>query len=248
MRTIGAHLFFFRIRRLFRRHRAAAGDVFSAAGVIVEYSAALLLMLLTASTIAAAPGDVVLRFTDTAVTVEGLTAGGDVAILAVTRAMTPGSPPSLRRVTHADLINDLDGDGVVRYELHQPEAGIWSAVDVSTGRYVIAATPGYEATPIDPTDLGLKNDSAGQMRKLEADVSEMESLFVRPGEGAWHVYAAKGSERDENKNNPRGLRVDVANMKHLRDAASPPNGFKNGDVLILIDPWWMRYAALEVGK
>jgi hypothetical protein len=79
-------------------------------------------------------------------------------------------------------------------------------------------------------------------------MSEMEVLLVRRREGAWHVFAEKHSERDDKRNEPEGLRIDVSSMAPVGSSGTVPRNFKKGDVVVIMDPWWLKYGVLEVGK
>jgi len=94
----------------------------------------------------------------------------------------------------------------------------------------------------------VKNDNAGQLKKLDWPAAEMEALLVRPGGGAWRVTVAKYSKRDEHSAPNKPIRADVETMAAVGDSAAAPKTFKQGDVIVLIDPRWMQYAVVEVGR
>ena len=94
----------------------------------------------------------------------------------------------------------------------------------------------------------VKHDSRGQLRKLAAAVSEMEVLLVRPGEGAWRLYAARTSAFDESSPDERQLRIDVDRMTPMGDTAGAVHTVRPRDIVALIDPVEMRYAVVEVGR
>jgi hypothetical protein len=189
-------------------------------------------------------------FSDGAVTASHITIGGSVAFLGISREPAPTTPPMIRNVTLTEVIVDEDRDGVVRLDLGSTDrkVGIWAVVDVESGSYAVGPTPGYDVENVGLDARGLKRDNAGQLRKFEWPLSEMEILLVRPGVGAWYLYAAKHGPDDEQKDSPDALRIDVEKMSPLGGASEKAKGLRNGDVLAIIDPRWMQYGVLEVGK
>jgi hypothetical protein len=120
-------------------------------------------------------------------------------------------------------------------------------VDVTTGQWAASGSPGFDAQMI-PLDEFAKHDNAGQLRKLSAQVPEMDVLLVRPRTGAWRIYTAKTSAIDEGGRNEGPLRIDVGEMVPLSDSLPKLNSFHKGDILALIEPRSMRFAVVEVGK
>jgi hypothetical protein len=96
------------------------------------------------------------------------------------------------------------------------------------------------------TSDAAKHDNTGQLKKIEWPVSEADLLVVRPGLGAWHLYASQASELDENKTNGGPLRLDVENMQAIGDSPAPPKNLKKGDIVAIFNPRRMRYGVLEV--
>jgi hypothetical protein len=121
------------------------------------------------------------------------------------------------------------------------------AVDLATGEWTASGSPGFGALHV-PAEEFAKNDNAGQLKKLSANVPEMDVLVVRPGAGAWWIYTAKTSPIDESGRDERALRIDVSAMRPLSDTFPKLNSFHKGDILALIEPRSMRYAVVEVGK
>lgn len=198
----------------------------------------------------AAPSPLTVRFSERAITVEGATAGGNVVYFGLARELTATATPVRTLVRYAEVIADGDRDGTVRLEFASgvPAIGMWAVVDLSTGRHAAIPTPGYDPVRLDFTPQLLKKDNAGQLRKLQWPLAEMDVLLVRPGEGAWRIHAAKHSARDENRGKQDVLRLDVEAMTAIGNSPPPPKHIKNGDVLAVMDPRWMQYGILEAGK
>jgi hypothetical protein len=192
-----------------------------------------------------------MSFETKAVVISGVTASGKVVLFGVAREASRTHPAYQQTVRRAEVLTDASGTGVVRFDLGEPVPGIaiWAAIDLASGERVAMPTPGYEAATILPVTPDLvKNDNAGQLKKLEWPAAELEAVLVRPGEGAWRLYASKYSGLDENAANQQPLRIDVKTMIPIGDSPVPPNNFRPRDVLLLIDPRWMQYAVVEVGR
>ena len=201
---------------------------------------------LTALPALASPG---LTFGDRSVTVDGVTPGGDVAFFAIAKEGSQSVPKIPLKTRHAVVLRDSDRDGKVVFERTRelPVLAIWIAVDIDSGQWAAAGSPGFDAETIPLQELA-KHDNAGQLKKLSADVPEMDVLLVRPREGAWQISVAKTSKLDENGRDERPLRLDVGEMIPLSGSQPKLNSIHNGDVVALIEPFSMRYAVVEVGK
>jgi hypothetical protein len=191
-----------------------------------------------------------IRFSDGAITAEGVTAGGSVVFFAMTRDLVQAQPPLYGPRQYMEIVRDDDRDGSVRLAVSRNATlGVWAVVDMASGAHGIAPTPGYEPERVVFLPQVLKNDNAGQLRKLEWPFAEIELLLVRPGDGAWRLSASKYSGRDENKNSHAPLRIDVTSMEAVgASAAAAPHNFKPGDVVVVMNPRWMQYGVVEVGK
>jgi hypothetical protein len=208
------------------------------------------MLVCAASAGAADDAPLTLRFSDNAVTAEGITPGGNAVVFA-TSVEKLQSQPDLYGPRHwTKLVSDDDRDGAVRIDVPAGATiGIWAVVDICSGRYAVSPTPGYEPQRFEfPSDEVVKHDNAGQLRKLQWPVSEMDVLLVRPGDGAWELYASKDSGRDESRNTPGALRIDVGSMTAVGGDAAAPNRFRPGDVVVVFNSARMQYGAFEVGK
>ncbi|HEX2834372.1 MAG TPA: hypothetical protein VHW00_15285 [Thermoanaerobaculia bacterium] len=189
----------------------------------------------------------VLRFSGSKATVDGLTPGGTVAIFCV--ALEPiGAPPVPTRTREMLLLHDDDRNSAVVLDHTRPipAISVWVVVDIETGQRTIAGGPGYEPLLM-PLGEVAKRDNAGQLRKLSAALGEVELMVVRPGVGAWSLYAAKTSRFDESRRD-EPLRVDIGSMIPAGDTPAAPNALRQGDIVTVIDPYTMRVFVTEVGQ
>jgi hypothetical protein len=219
----------------------------------LQRTALVLCLLFTASVAIAATADrtpLTVQFLDEAIVIGQVTRGGSVAVFGVAREMTDGHPPLPRLVRRVEVISDDDRDGIVRLELGKPvpHVAMWTFVDVGTGASASLPSPGYEPAHLDLTEQLLKQDNAGQLKKLDLPFAEIDMLLVRPGTGVWRLNTGKYSQADENKHPDKPMRLDVEAMLPVGNSPAAPHNFKPGDVLAIIDPRWMQYGLVEVGK
>jgi hypothetical protein len=213
----------------------------------------VLCLLFTAAVAGAATADrtpLTVQFFDEAIVIGAVTRGGNVAVFGVAREMSDGHPPLPRLVRRVEVLADQDRDGMVRLELGKPvpHVAMWTFVDLSTGASAALPSPGYEPTRLDLTEQLLKQDNAGQLKKLDLPFAEIDMLLVRPGTGVWRLNTAKYSQADESKHPEKPIRLDVESMLPVGNSPAAPHNFKPGDVLAIIDPRWMQYGLVEVGK
>jgi hypothetical protein len=187
----------------------------------------------------------ILTFSTRTISVSGASPGSSVVLFGVARESHHYYSEIVRRV---ELLADTDRDGMVALVLDRdiPPKAIWAAVDLSTGAFVVRPSPGYENAPFSLTDEQLKKDNNGQLKKMELPVSEVQLLLARPGVGAWYLSGAKNSLYDESNGVETGLRLDISRMIAVGSAPAAAVNFKKGDIIILVDPRWMRYASFEV--
>jgi hypothetical protein len=190
-----------------------------------------------------------LTFGERSVTISGATPGGDVVLFDIAKEASGSVVPVPTKTGQAVVLHDDDHDGTVIFERQRtiPLIAIWIAVDLASGQWAANGSPGFEAQTI-PLGTLAKQDNAGQLRKLSAPVPEMDVLLVRPGTGAWRIYAAKTSALDENAHGERPLQIDVGGMIPLLGSLSKLDAIHQGDVIVLIEPQSMRFAVQEVGK
>jgi hypothetical protein len=208
---------------------------------------ALLFGALSVATPASA-GSLTLTFGDSTVTVSGATPGGDVVLFATAKEGNNSVLPVPTKTGEAVVLHDGGHDGRVTLERKRPVPliAVWIAVDLTTGQWTASGSPGFDAHPIPPADF-TKRDAGGQLRKLSVLVPEMDAILVRPGTGAWRIYAAKTSAVDENGRGALPLQVDVSAMTSLSPSLPKLDLILPGDVIVLIEPQSMDFA-VEVAQ
>lgn len=196
-----------------------------------------------------APPPLTVQFSENAITAANVSPGATVVLFGIARVGV-GRPVAIQVKRWVEMVSDDDRDGAVRVEFPAgvPAQGIWAVVDMSSGAYAVVPTPGYDPPRIAFSSDLLKNDNAGQIRKVAWPLSEMELLVVRPGDGVWRLYAAKFGSFDDDRQNPAALRIDVDKLLPVGNSPARIGHIRNGDLIVIIDPDWMRYGVVEVGK
>jgi hypothetical protein len=191
-------------------------------------------------------------FAAQSLTVRGLTPGGSLVLFGVAREPLINTTPAVPAVVvRAEILTDKDRDGVVRLDLptNIPAMGMWSAVELSSGRHLLFPSPGFEPRLVSVGADLVRTDSAGDLRKIEWPFSQIDLLVVRPGTGAWRQFASKGSMGDENRSNGFvSLRIDAGNMTPIGNSLAGPGTFRSGDIVAIFDRRDVQYGILEVGK
>lgn len=180
----------------------------------------------------AVPPDV--KFDGGAVVISNLTPAGRVVLITIGLGSKRGI---FHEIAGEIVLNDDDGDGVVRFVPRNgvPLRSIWVAVDFASGEYTIAGAPGYSVDVRDFPNEKLKRNGQGEIDVLEEDRHELRLTVVRPDAGAWHIDAVEGSALDGDRRHDGTLRIALESadpligtdrLKHIR----------NGDTVIGIDP------------
>jgi len=196
---------------------------------------------------AAETSPLVLTFTNTTVTLQGITPRARAIFFYVSREPRRYYSIVNRRM---EFVDDTDGRGQVSWNVPGgiPHRAIWAVVDLASGNYIVQPTAGYDNAPIVLATDALKADHNGQLRKFEFPLTEAQVFWARPSEGAWWALVGKDSIADENRDAANGIRLDISRMQPIGNSPDAPNSFKKGDILVAIDPRWMMYGFLEVGK
>jgi hypothetical protein len=174
----------------------------------------------------------------------GLTPGSPAILYGVIRDAVPGAV-MMRRPT---IVNDSDASGSVQFTIPYPltEKTIFAVIDFATGRYTIA-TP--EAFPLEMRELkpSMLRKKGADYESLDLDVRWLQALLVRPGSGAWQIFATDGSGLDRDGTSDGRTMLDTVSMQRIAGAGTPDR-IRHKDVLIVIEPEHMRVLATEVPK
>lgn len=190
-----------------------------------------------------------LAFDTSAVTVEGVTPGGEVALLGIVRTRVRHTYTQLDRVEMEEV--DLDEDGVVRFELEHEIAPLaaFAVVDVATGLASVAGPGELKLEEIRPQErrfVGARADA------LEIDRRRLSLLWIRPGaargssgstSGVWRLHARDGTADDEKPGADGRVVASTAAFKPAgRNPKPPPRAFSAGDTLVAIDDRMLTFS------
>lgn len=198
----------------------------------------ILLSLLTSTAVLAQPAGPKtpeITFQPRSVTVDGLTAKGQVIWYSVAREVAEDDVATIVRRSEAQT--DDDGDGKAQLDLSQdvPLRSIWVAVDLATGRYAVATPEGYPLRQAAWRGRGLGRGNS-RADRVEDVRTYADVLLVRPEKGAWRLTVGDGSAQDDDGVADGKLAAALDQMKPVAGTAEPPQRFEARDLVILIDP------------
>jgi hypothetical protein len=196
---------------------------------------------------AGSPQPLAITFQTTSVTVEGVTAKGQVVGFSVAREIAQDDVATVVRRSRA--LMDDDGDGKVQWDLGRevPLRSVWVAVDLATGQVATAAPEGYPLRRVDWRGLGIVRGDPRSDRVEDAR-SFAEVLLVRPGVGAWRLTVGDGSEADDDGLPDGRLAAALDRMSPVAGTAEAPSRFDPKDVLVLVDPNRMELTVVQAGN
>jgi hypothetical protein len=200
-----------------------------------------LLALVAASPLAA---QTAISFEPAAVVASGMSPGGQVAWFSVARESEDHAAKIVRR---EPVVTDDNGDGAVRLELGKevPLVSIWVAVDLATGKAVIATPEGFPLRQIELPGAGSVSDGVGPNR-LELSRGYLELLVVRPGIGVWGATVGDGGEKDDDGASDSKVSVELVHLRASATSPAAPLSLGPGDVIVVIDPNEMEVAVSEL--
>lgn len=186
------------------------------------------------------------EFDETAVTLSGITPGGEVVVYWLARGVRGFSPWTSRLV---DVVSDEDLDGRIRYELEGrvPEESIWAVVDRTTGLVATGSPLDGPLREIAPP-RGLVSTLAGEGH-FDEEAYRRDLLVVRPGvgdgAGAWVGSLTDGGSFDGDGARDGQVRARLDRLEPaVEDGPPPPARFRPGDVLVVGDSerlvFWVR--------
>lgn len=182
--------------------------------------------------------------------IEGLSPGGQVAVLGVARRVE-GTIPGFERWD--GVYEDEDRDGRVSVPFEQPvepSLATWVAVDLATGEWgVRGPEPPDEETLVEES-LAVTEVFAGT-ELWAVPVGTLEVLVVRPGTGAgagaWGGVVWDGGMEDGDGLADGWVGVSWASLEAVGASGPSPGAFAAGDVLVAIDPGALLHAVTRVG-
>lgn len=196
-----------------------------------------------ASNILAAP---VAEFGPRDVIIRGMTPRAAVVVIAA--IAEPQREVYTRLTRFEQRVVDTDGDGqvVIGYGRPIPPRSIWAIVDESSGSYAVATPNEYPRREADCPQEIIRRTAETEYDQLQQDHVVLQTLWVRPGRGAWVITTADGGFGDEDgRGNGRNI-TSFRSFRPLGHTDPAPRKVRKDDVLVFIDPFEMSYGVAVV--
>jgi len=169
-----------------------------------------------------------------AVSVEGLTPGGEAVLFGVARRALGYH----QRVERVEEVLVADAEGVARLEMPEgvPVTAVWALVDLTTGELAAGPSPGFSRSVRPFPTAGLRG-RGGVPGRLSAALEGAQILYVRPGEGAWGTALLDGGVYDQDGADDGAFEVSLADLVAVGTSgtAVPPAEVAAGDLVVVVD-------------
>lgn len=191
-----------------------------------------------------------ISFEERAVVVDGLAAGGRLALSGAATGRE-GYVPYLFR--HDEVLT-ADATGTVRLELDRPvpEDSVWFAVDMADGQLAIAAPDGTELREVALPARALRQALDGlddERRFLYVLVVRPAAASAAPEEaGAWTMAVGDGSESDGDGRQDGRVSALLVDLKPLGEGPPPPEKLAPGLVLVAVDAMTLDFYAATLAR
>lgn len=146
------------------------------------------------------------------------------------------------------IVTDINGDGVVRWELGnsmQPR-GLWTVIDGTAGTIT---TQSQLSVPVEPLPFPSKaflRDETGAYSRLVVNHTDLPYddtvyvLWARPGVGAWTSKVPDRGPRDEIPMDVMKVMVHLPSLSPVGASPGAPSGVEVGDFLVVTD-WFAQF-------
>jgi hypothetical protein len=142
---------------------------------------------------------------------------------------------------------DAAGNSHLDLEVDVAARSVWAVVDVTSGRYTVAAT--YPLTPLPFPSDSLKKNGQNELHEIDSAFGMVDILVVRPDTGAWDYSNAEDGPSDERGHGKGRTLSRVERFRPIGDPSLKPiKNLRKGDVLILFEPIRMLYFAMQVNE
>jgi hypothetical protein len=120
---------------------------------------------------------------------------------------------------------------------------IWLVADASSGLARRSAAPGFVHSS---ADISIRAESGDRSIAIESAVVEL--LYVRPKKGAWSFGTGDGSDLDADAAANGVVTMLLSDLRDLQGNPHPPEQVKEGDLILVIDPYRIRTSQLVVSR
>lgn len=140
-----------------------------------------------------------------------------------------------------------DASGAALFPATVHPRSVWLVVHSGKDGYTVAAPPGMLLREMDFPGQGLKENTAGQLRRLFFDRFSLEVFLIRPGSGIWTNYIKDGNAEDEDGVPDGSTSADLNSLKAVGDAPGKPEKLEPGDYLLLVDRNTLEFHVVRRG-
>lgn len=206
-----------------------------------------LLALFAVLGIAESSAALTIDVTEYAVTVSNATPNGGVVLLSCVRGSRGGRTHVERRVV---MLRDDDGDGTVQLTPDGPVPlrSVWVAVDFSSSATAAGAHPDFPLHVTEIVASSFRKDASGAIVQLERENRRLILFLVRPGKGAWLLFARDGADGDSDRSENARVTLDFASARAVEGKDAAPKTLKADDVVVAIDPGHLDVYLARIAK
>jgi hypothetical protein len=191
-------------------------------------------------------GGPALTVSATAVVATGMSPGGEVVWLAMTRKVEAYEAIYVRR--HGTVQADAKGQAQLPVTEAITRQSIWVAVDLATGAWATASPAGFVPLAFELPAEALEVRGGALADRLIDAADYGEVLLVRPGKGAWGTSIGRGGADDESAAGEAVFRLSLDKLLPLPGTLVPSPGKLNSkDVIFVLHPRAMAIAAVTFG-
>lgn len=194
------------------------------------------LVALCASPLVATPPEPAVSFSTEGPVASGMTAGGQLILLGVSKEYDDG----VRRLVRSEAaLTDSDQDGSVELDLGKEVSpqSVWIAVDLESGGYAVDGPDEAILTTLPLTGEEVQSSSNEADELVIEGRWSLHVLLVRPEVGAWLASVTDGGVDDADGVGDGVVHFPLDRLEPLdgSPALNPPN-VASGDVLLAVAP------------
>ena len=195
---------------------------------------------------ASSPAELVVTFKEAAVLAAELTPGGDAVFFSVARE----PQGAFNRIVRRSGVEVVDGLGEALFQPAEgwvPPKSVWVVADVASGGFAVAAPEGFLLREIPFPGQAFEAGAPGLVNRLRHATPYLDLLLIRPGVGAWTLQSHDGAPSDRSLEGDGEVVADLAELEPLDELAPrPPERYAKDDVLVIVDPRTLRFAATRL--
>jgi len=207
--------------------------------------ARVLVVVSLAITTHAAATTLSVTFQGSAVEVTGATPHGNVVLSGV--ALEPRGYYSRLNVFH-DVLEDTDGDGVVRKEYSGITIwkSVWSAVDLQSHTWIGALPERSPGRLPEQTPAGAIEQSIDPVTYLVQPGELVELVYIRPTGDVFQAQVVDGGSDDGDGEANEQVKVSIDAFDQVAGTGQKPAAFQAGDLIFVVNSDDLSLTAVKV--